>query len=424
MKSAIEIESVSKRYRLGSRGNGYRTLRESLMDGASAGVRKIKKIAGVNGHAANGDGSDILWALKDVSFDVRPGEAIGILGRNGAGKSTLLKILSRITPPTAGRVGIRGRVGSLLEVGTGFHPELTGRENIFLNGAIIGMSKKEIERKFDAIVEFAEMGKFIDTPVKRYSSGMYVRLAFSVAAHMEPDILLVDEVLSVGDAIFQRKCLDHAKKVLRTNATLLFVSHNMFAIKAMCDRAIYLSQGQVVFDGPTADAIQRYENDVRLTTASWAESKIGADPKKYPIRMTAVEVLNDAGEPATVFDYGRRMRLRLHYHADRRIERPNFNISFVRSDNLPVCNFNMAMDEVDLPFVEGEGVVEVVTPPLKLIAEMYSVHTMVWDQKFQNLYCAQVGQSFHIRHESLTPDFGIFHEEAEWSCDSPSMAAV
>jgi lipopolysaccharide transport system ATP-binding protein len=423
MKSAIEIEGVSKRYRLGSRGNGYRTLRESLMDGASAGLRKIQQIAGTNGHAASANGSDILWALKDVSFDVKPGEAIGILGRNGAGKSTLLKVLSRITPPTEGRVGIRGRVGSLLEVGTGFHPELTGRENIFLNGAIIGMSKKEIERKFDAIVEFAEMGKFIDTPVKRYSSGMYVRLAFSVAAHMEPDILLVDEVLSVGDAIFQRKCLDHAKKVLRTNATLLFVSHNMFAIKAMCDRAIYLSQGQVVFDGPTAEAIQRYENDSRLTTASWAESKIGADTTRYPIRMTAVDVLDDAGQPATVFDYGQRMRIRLHYHADRRIERPNFNVSFVRSDNLPVCNFNMAMDEVDLPFVEGEGVIEVLTPPLKLIAEMYSVHTMVWDQKFQNLHCAQVGQNFHVKHESLTTDFGIFHEEAEWSCESAAAVA-
>ncbi|HEX8524892.1 MAG TPA: ABC transporter ATP-binding protein [Tepidisphaeraceae bacterium] len=424
MKSAIEIENVSKRYRLGARGNGYRTLRESIMDGASAGLKKIKKITGANGHGAGDNGSDILWALKDVSFQVKPGEAIGILGRNGAGKSTLLKILSRITPPTDGRIGIRGRVGSLLEVGTGFHPELTGRENIFLNGAIIGMSKKEIERKFDAIVEFAEMGKFIDTPVKRYSSGMYVRLAFSVAAHMEPDILLVDEVLSVGDAIFQRKCLDHAKKVLRTNATLLFVSHNMFAIKAMCDRAIYLSQGQVIYDGPTADAIARYENDVRLTTASWAESKIGSDPNRYPIRMTAVEVLDEGGEAQTVFDYGQRMRLRLHYVADRRIERPNFNVSFVRSDNIPVCNYNMAMDAIDLPFVEGEGVVEVLTPPMKLVAEMYSVHTMVWDQKFQSLYCAQVGQNFHIRHEQLNTDFGIFHEEAEWSCDAAVTAGA
>ena len=378
----------------------------------------------MNGHPHPDLGSDILWALKDVSFDVKPGEAVGILGRNGAGKSTLLKILSRITPPTSGHIGIRGRVGSLLEVGTGFHPELTGRENIYLNGAIIGMARREIQRKFDAIVEFAEMGKFIDTPVKRYSSGMYVRLAFSVAAHMEPDILLVDEVLSVGDSVFQRKCMDHAKKVLKSNATLLFVSHNMFAIKAMCDRAIYLSQGKVMFDGPTAEAIHRYENDVRLTTAAWAEGKIGGDPNRYPIRMTAVEVLDESGRPQTVFDYGTRMRLRLHYHADRRIERPNFNISFVRSDNLPVCNYNMAMDEVDLPFVEGEGVVEVLTPPLKLIAELYSVHAMVWDQKFQNLHCAQVGQNFHIRHETLNTDFGIFHEQAEWTVARATDAQV
>jgi lipopolysaccharide transport system ATP-binding protein len=420
MSCAIAIDNVSKRYRLGARGNGYRTLRESIMDGASAAFHKVRKITGRNGSSHNGNGSDTLWALKNVSFEVRPGEAIGILGRNGAGKSTLLKILSRITPPTEGRVGIRGRVGSLLEVGTGFHPELTGRENIFLNGAIIGMSRKEIQRKFDAIVEFAEMVKFIDTPVKRYSSGMYVRLAFSVAAHMEPDILLVDEVLSVGDAIFQRKCMDHAKKVLKSNATLLFVSHNMFAIKAMCDRAIYLSQGEVAYDGSTMQAIARYENDVQLTTAAWAEGKI--DPaRRGAITITAIEVLDEQGEANTVFDYGSRMRLRVHYNARQRIERPNFNVSFVRSDNLPVCNFNMAMDEVDLPFIEGEGVVELLTPPTKLIAELYSVHAMVWDQKFQNLWCAQVGQNFHVRHESLNPDFGIFHESAEWTCSVPSL---
>ncbi len=304
MNHAIEIENVSKRYRLGARGNGYRTLRESITDGAAATARKLRRIAGMNGQAHSGNDSDILWALKDVSFNVKPGEAVGILGRNGAGKSTLLKILSRITPPTTGRIGVRGRVGSLLEVGTGFHPELTGRENIFLNGAIIGMSRREIQRKFDQIVDFAEMAKFIDTPVKRYSSGMYIRLAFSVAAHMEPDVLLVDEVLSVGDSIFQRKCMDHAKKVLRSNATLLFVSHNMFAIKAMCNRAIYLSQGQILFDGPTSEAISRYESDARLTAAAWAESKIGANPDRYPIRMTAVEVLDESGYPQTVFDYG------------------------------------------------------------------------------------------------------------------------
>jgi lipopolysaccharide transport system ATP-binding protein len=292
---------------------------------------------------------------------------------------------------------------------------LSGRENIFLIGAIVGMSRREIQSKFDQIVEFAEMGKFIDTPVKRYSSGMYIRLAFSVAAHMEPDVLLVDEVLSVGDSIFQRKCMDHAKKVLRSNATLLFVSHNMFTIKAMCSRAIYLSQGQILFDGSTSEAIARYESDARLTTAAWAESKIGANPDRYPIQMTAVEVLDESGSPQTVFDHGQRMRLRLHYHATRRIERPNFNVSFVRSDNLPVCNYNMAMDSVEIAAVEGEGTIELLTPPLKLVAEMYEVHAMVWDQQFQNLMCAQVGQNFHIRHESLNPDFGIFHEPAEWS---------
>src|SRR5438874_2214044 len=216
MTPAIRVENVSKHYHLGAlKKNGkYGTLRESIMGAVSAPIKRLRRMrAGKPDEVAD----ESLWALRDVSFTIRPGESVGIIGRNGAGKSTLLKVLSRITPPTRGGVQITGRVGSLLEVGTGFHPELTGRENVFLNGAIIGMSRREIARKFERIVDFAEVQKFIDTPVKRYSSGMYVRLAFSVAAHMEPDILLIDEVLSVGDLSFQRKCMDHAKKMLERN---------------------------------------------------------------------------------------------------------------------------------------------------------------------------------------------------------------
>src|SRR5690348_15294348 len=235
---AISVRSLSKRYHLGERRRGYTTLRDSL---ASLFSRK-------NGHShANGNASaaQTFWALKDVSFDVLRGEIVGIIGRNGAGKSTLLKILSRITEPTSGEVEISGRTGSLLEVGTGFHPELTGRENIFLNGAILGMRRKEILRKFDEIVDFSECEKFLDTPVKRYSSGMYVRLAFAVAAHLEPEILIVDEVLAVGDANFQKKCLGKMNQVARGGRTILFVSHNMDAVLQLCTHTVHVKSGVV-----------------------------------------------------------------------------------------------------------------------------------------------------------------------------------
>ncbi|HEV3445097.1 MAG TPA: ABC transporter ATP-binding protein, partial [Gemmataceae bacterium] len=246
MNHAILVSNLSKRYRLGKRGTAkYATLRESIMDSISAAGSRIKTLIQPTASSRQGHGGNSVWALKDVSFTLQPGESLGIIGRNGAGKSTLLKVLSRITAPTNGLVRLQGRVSSLLEVGTGFHPELTGRENVFLSGAISGMSRTEIRRKFDKIVEFAEIGEFLDTPVKRYSSGMYVRLAFAVAAHTDPDILVIDEVLSVGDLAFQRKCMEHTKALIKKNVTLLFVSHNMFSIKAMCDRSLYLSKGSL-----------------------------------------------------------------------------------------------------------------------------------------------------------------------------------
>src|SRR6266478_5872999 len=244
---AIKVEGLSKRYRIGANQQSYRTLKEKLTQTAATPFRALQSLAGRNGHSSsNGYESKAeIWALKDVSFEIKRGEVVGIIGRNGAGKSTLLKILSRITEPTEGYAEIRGRVGSLLEVGTGFHPELTGRDNISLNGAILGMRKAEIARKFDEIVAFAELEKFIDTPVKRYSTGMHMRLAFSVAAHLEPEILLVDEVLAVGDASFQKKCLGKLGQVSREGRTIVFVSHNMAAVKALCRKAILMKDGAV-----------------------------------------------------------------------------------------------------------------------------------------------------------------------------------
>jgi lipopolysaccharide transport system ATP-binding protein len=252
MAPAIRVEGVSKKYRLTRSGEGnvpYRTLRDDLVRWASYPVRWAR------GEVAR---TEDFWALKDVSFDVQPGEVVGVIGRNGAGKSTLLKILSRITKPTDGRVRLRGRVGSLLEVGTGFHPELTGRENIYLSGAVLGMSRAEIRRKFDEIVAFAEVEKFLDLAVKRYSSGMYMRLAFAVAAHLEPEILLVDEVLAVGDAAFQRKCLGKMGEVARAGRTVLFVSHNMAAVRLLCPLVIWIAHGGLAGYGATTECIRRY----------------------------------------------------------------------------------------------------------------------------------------------------------------------
>lgn len=247
---AIRVENLSKKYRIGANQARYHTLRESIMNGVSTSLERLK------GNQPQEE--NIIWALKDINFEVKHGEVLGIIGRNGAGKSTLLKILSRITKPTTGRFELNGRVGSLLEVGTGFHPELTGRENIFLSGAILGMKRKEINRKFDEIVDFAEIEKFLDTPVKHYSSGMYMRLAFSVAAHLEPEILLVDEVLAVGDAEFQKKCLGKMGDVAGEGRTVLFVSHNMGAIENICNKGLFLQNGRIILVSSQTKAINEY----------------------------------------------------------------------------------------------------------------------------------------------------------------------
>ena len=276
---AIQSEGLSKRYRLGS-SVPYKTLRESLPKLVRGAADRVRSLGA--GHS----GSNTFWALHDVSFQVEHGEVIGVIGRNGAGKSTLLKILSRVTWPTEGRALIHGRIGSLLEVGTGFHPELTGRENIFLNGTIMGMRKAEIASKFDEIVAFAEVEKFIDTPVKHYSSGMYVRLAFAIAAHLEPEILIVDEVLAVGDLAFQQKCLGKMSEVSRQGRTILFVSHNMAVVERLCGRAIVLRDGQIEYHGETENAIHHYLHNMMsamdadghafdLTTCNDRRSNVG-----------------------------------------------------------------------------------------------------------------------------------------------------
>jgi lipopolysaccharide transport system ATP-binding protein len=292
---AIRVEGIGKRYDLGAADGGqpgYRTLRDAIVAAAAAPARWARRRRPSAGGPPAEDPSTTLWALRDVSFDVRPGEVVGVIGRNGAGKSTLLKILSRITAPTRGTIDLVGRVGSLLEVGTGFHPELTGRENIFLNAAILGMSRAEVARKFDEIVAFSEVERFLDTPVKRYSSGMYVRLAFAVAAHLEPEILIVDEVLAVGDAAFQKKCLGKIGEVAGHGRTVLFVSHNMGAVANLCTRAILLDGGRVAADGPAASVVGRYIELGRVAQGEVAWPDPATAPGNAKVRLRAVRVLS------------------------------------------------------------------------------------------------------------------------------------
>jgi lipopolysaccharide transport system ATP-binding protein len=293
---AIRCQGLSKQYRIGER-ESYKALRDVITDAAAAPFRRLRSaVRNGNGSSVRNPQSDIrnsdsFWALSDVSFEVGRGEVVGIIGRNGAGKSTLLKILSRITKPTAGQAEIHGRVGSLLEVGTGFHPELTGRENIYLNAAILGMRKTEVERKFDEIIAFAEVEKFVDTPVKRYSSGMYVRLAFAVAAHLEPEILIVDEVLAVGDAQFQKKCLGKIGEVAQGGRTVLFVSHNMGAIRNLCASAIWLEEGRIVGQGNAVQIVDQYLHSITRSSGSSIEL---SQAKRYPgfgerMRLRSIE---------------------------------------------------------------------------------------------------------------------------------------
>jgi lipopolysaccharide transport system ATP-binding protein len=323
----IKVENLSKQYRIGAR-EGYRTFRETLVDAVKAPLqglfRAFNRRSAVGGRSS---GNDTIWALKDVSFEVKQGEVVGIIGRNGAGKSTLLKILSRITEPTEGRVELRGRVGSLLEVGTGFHPELTGHENIYLYGAILGMDRWEITRKFDEIVAFAEIEKFIDTPVKKYSSGMYMRLAFAVAAHLEPEILLVDEVLAVGDTTFQKKCLGKMGEVSSEGRTVLFVSHNMAAVQQLCARGMVLAEGKVGFWGDIRSAINHYVQDMKiLQTVSLADRRDRRGSQW--LKFTKVGLFDPAGNERNQVVSGQHLYVRFYYQSEKAMRKATVNVAF------------------------------------------------------------------------------------------------
>lgn len=333
MPSAISVESLGKKYVLKhqTRQGSYVALRDVM----SEGVKNLgRRLLGGSSRAGEGERED-FWALQDVSFEVQQGDRVGIIGRNGAGKSTLLKILSRITEPSTGSVRIRGRVASLLEVGTGFHPELTGRENIFLNGAILGMSRAEIRRKFDEIVAFAEIERFLDTPVKRYSSGMYVRLAFAVAAHLDPEILIVDEVLAVGDAQFQKKCLGKMEDVsTREGRTVLFVSHNMEAVRKLCDRALLLDAGTLLADGKTDLVLDRYLNHEFLNKSEFL-IKMPTD-QGLPGYAWKIAIEDVDGRHLDHIKMGQPWQVRVSIRITREIEHVIVGLGMLTSLNLPL----------------------------------------------------------------------------------------
>jgi len=383
----IEVRNLSKKYRLGDFGR--HTFREHLDewwhslwkkngDHPTHRLPPADTPPSANGNGRQGTNEERtknsdFWALKDVSFTVEPGEVLGIIGRNGAGKSTLLKILSRITEPSSGEAIISGRVASLLEVGTGFHPELTGRENIYLNGAILGMKKTEIHAKLDEIVEFAEISKFIDTPVKRYSSGMYVRLAFAVAAHLEPEILILDEVLAVGDASFQKKCLGKMGDVAKEGRTVLFVSHNLTAIQTMCRRAIWLDEGRVREDAPAETVVSRYLDisTVGLTSRTWDDMETA--PGDHRVRLLSVRVHPEGGEPADTISVDTPVMIEFEF----RNFMPNakLNLSVVLYTIEDICVLNTVCRARILPCGAVRGVCTI--PAHFLNDETYRVRVLI-----------------------------------------------
>ena len=312
-KIAIQINNISKRYRIGMKKKTNTTLVESLIETVKKPIKNFRSLRSLKHFGSDENEEDVIWALKDISFDINEGEALGIIGRNGSGKSTLLKILSRITEPTQGRVRIDGRVASLLEVGTGFHPELTGRENIYLNGAILGMRKSEIDRKLDEIVAFSGVDRFVDTPIKRYSSGMNVRLAFSVAAHLEPEILIIDEVLAVGDVEFQKKCLGKMDNVAKSGRTVLFVSHNLGAVQTLCSTGIVLDSGNLQHVGSSQSAVQFYLNEIFSKTK--AIELISRKDRKGngKVKVSSFRVLDSSSQEVLIMKSGNDYTLEIGY---------------------------------------------------------------------------------------------------------------
>ena len=381
---AIRVDAISKLYRIGLKEERHDTVGGAVLDFIKSPLKNYRKYRSLYrfDDVSGGDDAgpqDVIWALRDISFEVNRGEVIGIIGHNGAGKSTLLKILSRITDPTTGRAEIYGRVGSLLEVGTGFHPELTGRENIYLNGTILGMKKREVDEKFDEIAEFSGIGKFIDTPVKRYSSGMRIRVGFAVAAHLEPEILVIDEVLSVRDVEFQDKCIGKMKDGAGQGRTVLFVSHNLSAVQALCTRGLLLRHGKVVMDGPVDEIVEAYLDYLGRS----AENPFEDNPERSghgKVRITGARILDFAGSGSTRLIAGRSALFEFEYENPGNVSRANITMTIYNQIGVAVTNFDVGVEGFQIDSLEKKGIFRCHVPKLPLPLGRYRVAVAIYQK--------------------------------------------
>lgn len=407
MKPVVQFTQVSKRFTL------HQNRSRSFQEAALNLFRRPR---------AARSSDENFWALREVSFEITPGETVGLVGPNGAGKSTVLKLIAGVLEPTAGQVTVRGRVGALLELGTGFHLDLSGRENIYLNGSLLGLSRATLRRKLDEIIAFAELERFIDVPVKHYSSGMYMRLGFAVAVHVDPEILLVDEVLAVGDATFQRKCLERIDALRSQGVTIFFVSHHPEAVRTLCARALWLENGALKADGAAESVVQQYTastwntEDGRLCSAG--EGRWGTGR----IHITRVQLLNGEGQETQHFKTGEPLTVVLHYRAAERVERPVFGLAIHRSDGVHVTGPNTQFAGLDIPAVEGEGAVTYRVAALPLLGGLYSISVAAHNWEDTEMY------DYHDRLYAFRvlpgerEQYGIMTLLGEWDWNSADMS--
>jgi lipopolysaccharide transport system ATP-binding protein len=413
VRTALRFENVSKKYRLGA---STASLRDALPDA----LRRLLK------RRVPEDGRDqTLWALRDVDFALDRGEALGIVGPNGAGKTTILRLLSKITQPTSGVIDIDGRMSALIELGAGFHPDLTGRENLYLNAAILGISRHDMAAKFDSIVEFSGLAGFMDTPVKRYSSGMYVRLGFSVAAHVEPKILLVDEVLAVGDACFQRKCIERIHALRGQGTTIVFVSHNMNLVRSVCNRGLFLVNGMVQTLGSEVEAIRAYESFLhsrqQQTAANLNRTHQGLEAGSSPVEILGIELLNGNNQATDRFSYADSVQVRIAFRAREPIRSPSLLARVIRSDGTTCSEIRTRNDDVWLPDIEGSGEVSFFIEPLQLASGAYVIEVRLQDSA--DVAALGIGQSdwFQVSGPGVTVAYeygGIYVPQVRWDFGS------
>ena len=407
MPELVHFENVSKYYHL---GNG-----QSVLSRLVSSLTKVRRPLRAEAEEEAG-----FWALRDVTFTLRRGEALGIIGPNGAGKTTALKILSHVTKPTSGRVAIQGRLSSLIELGAGFHPDLSGRENIYLNGSILGLRKRQVAALFDRIVAFSELERFIDTPVKRYSSGMYARLGFAVAAHVSPEILLVDEVLSVGDFGFQAKCAQRMKELRAQGTAIIFVSHNMRSVYSICDSCLVLNRGQVEYLGSPAEAIERYHSRVQGSgqgTEKGSETReLDVDKRaEKPADILRVDLFDVHGNSVQRYRMGDTLIARIHYVAYQRIDGPIFSVGLYRADGVHACS-NTSVGSLEPEAIEGPGVVELALPDLPLVPHTYFVTASIAEPRSLRPYASEQLTSFQVESgpEWIDEHYGVFVPRFRW----------